>query len=270
MPPFTHALVAALSLVLGAGTVQAQIQAQAQRDTLPFTVGERLTYTVRVERTGSSGKAVMAVSGPVDVRGVGTELLSFDVAARLGFVRVTARSKSWLDPRRMSALRFWKHESRPLAHSDQSVDIDGANRSWTKSDGTAGTTLSDVPLDELSFIYFLRTLRLAPGETMQLNRHFDQARNPTDIRVLGVDTVAVGGTRIPGTVVEMRVRDAERFGGSGAIRLTLTDDQCRVPLRMESSMPVVGKVVLTLTLYDSVTTPCAGVLRGRDTAASVP
>lgn len=231
-------------------------------DSLPFGIGERLTYRVHVGRTGSTGEAVMAVTGPVDVRGVGAELLSFDVTTRVGLVRVTDRSKSWLDPHRMSALQFWKQESRPFGHSDQSVEIDGANRRWSESDGTSGTTLSDAPLDELSFIYFLRTLPLAPGASMELNRHFDPARNPTTVRVVRADTVTVGDLRVPATVVEMRVRDAARYGdASGAIRLTFSDDRCHIPLRMESQMPVVGAVVLTLTSYDGVAASCTSALR---------
>lgn len=237
--------------------------AAQETDPLPFTIGERLTYHVRVGRTGSTGQAVMAVSGPVGVRGVTTEVLSFDVTARVGLVRVTDRSKSWIDPQRMSALQFWKQESRPFGHSDQSVVIDGAGRRWTEHGGESGTTLSDAPLDELSFIYYLRTLQLAPGASLEVNRHFDAARNPTTIRVVRADTVPVGAARIPATVVEMHVRDTARYGdSSGAVRLTLSDDRCHVPLRMESQMPVIGTVVLTLVSYDGVAPSCTGTLRG--------
>lgn len=261
--------VPVLATTLAAMSLPGAARAQS-RDTLPFTTGERLMYHVHVGRTGSTGTATMAVSGPVEVRGTETEVLSFDVSARLGVVHVADRSKSWIDPRRMRALRFWKQESRPLSHNDQSVEIDGADHRWTAADGTVGTTESGAPLDELSFIYFLRTLPLTPGSTLELHRHFDAARNPTSVRVIGADTVSVRGVRIPGVVVEMRVRDAERFGGSGAIQLTLSDDRCHVPLRMESTMPIVGRVVLTLTSYDGLAAACAGMLQGSDAVVSAP
>jgi hypothetical protein len=253
-----------IRLVVALALASAVHPAAAQgTDPLPFNVGERLTYRVRVGRTGSTGRAVMAVSGPVGLRGVSTEVLSFDVTARVGLLHVTDRSKSWIDPQRMSALQFWKQESRPFGHSDQSVEIDGADRRWTERGGESGTTLSDAPLDELSFIYYLRTLQLAPGASLQVNRHFDAARNPTVIHVVRADTVTVGDARVPATVVEMRVRDTARYGGSsGAVRLTLSDDRCHVPLRMESQMPVVGTVVLTLISYDGVAPSCTGALRG--------
>lgn len=246
---------ATLVAVLASGVVPAASRGQ---DTLPFTIGERLVYRVHVGRTGTGGRAAMAVAGPVTMRDVPTELLSFDVTTGLGPIRVTDRSRSWLDPVRMTALRFWKQESRPFGYSDQSVEIDGAARRWTDASGASGTTPSGAPLDELSFIYFLRTLPLTPGAVLELDRHYDAARNPTEIEVLGQDSVTTGVGRFRATVVEMRVRDAARYGGRGVIRLALSDDRCRIPLRMESTMPVVGTVVLTLASEGGVRAGCAG------------
>jgi len=50
----------------------------------------------------------------------------------------------------------------------------------------------------------------------------------------------------------MRVKDPERYGGEGVIRLHLSDDVHRYPIRIESSVPVLGATVLTL---ESITTP---------------
>jgi hypothetical protein len=47
-------------------------------------------------------------------------------------------------------------------------------------------------------------------------------------------------------LVEMRVKDPRRYRGEGVIRIHLSDDRCRLPLRIESRMPVVGTAVLSL------------------------
>jgi hypothetical protein len=47
-------------------------------------------------------------------------------------------------------------------------------------------------------------------------------------------------------LVEMRVRDPKHYKGDGVIRFNLTDDECRLPARIESTMPIVGKAVLTM------------------------
>ena len=44
----------------------------------------------------------------------------------------------------------------------------------------------------------------------------------------------------------MRVRDPAHYDGEGLIRFNFTDDECRLPARIESTMPVVGKTVLSL------------------------
>jgi hypothetical protein len=50
-------------------------------------------------------------------------------------------------------------------------------------------------------------------------------------------------------IIEMRVKDPRRYKGEGVIRINLTDDRCRLPVRIESRMPVVGKTVLTLESF---------------------
>jgi hypothetical protein len=47
-------------------------------------------------------------------------------------------------------------------------------------------------------------------------------------------------------LVEMRVRDPRHYKGEGLIRIHLTDDECRLPARIESTMPVIGTAVLTI------------------------
>ena len=44
----------------------------------------------------------------------------------------------------------------------------------------------------------------------------------------------------------MRVRDPRRYRGEGVIRIHLSDDAGRVPVRIESRMPVVGTAVMLL------------------------
>jgi hypothetical protein len=106
-----------------------------------------------------------------------------------------------------------------------------------------------APLDELSFIYFLRTLPLDSDSVERVTRHYDPARNPIAVRVIGRDTVRTNAGTFPTIVVEMRVKDARRYAGEGVIRLHLSDDAFRYPVRIESSVPVLGATVLTLESY---------------------
>ena len=44
----------------------------------------------------------------------------------------------------------------------------------------------------------------------------------------------------------MEVRDPKRYRGTGTIRVFLNDAECRVPVRIESRMPVLGATTLLL------------------------
>ncbi|HEX7981330.1 MAG TPA: DUF3108 domain-containing protein [Gemmatimonadaceae bacterium] len=218
--------------------------ATAQESPLPFAVGERLEYVGKVR--GISGKGSMWIDGPVLVRGVSTYELHFDFTARVGPMSVTQRTVSWLDPERMAVMRFAKHERRLLARHEEDVELFPTERRWRAKDGESGESPTDAPLDELSFIYFIRTLPLGADSTFSFSRHFDAQRSPTTVRVLGHELITTFAGPVPTTVVEMRVRDPEHYRGEGTIRFSISDDPCRIPLRIESTIPDAGTVVLTL------------------------
>jgi hypothetical protein len=216
----------------------------AQSATLPFAVGERLVYDGRVR--GIGGRGTMWIAGPIDVRGVPTYELHFDFAARVGPLTVSQKSTSWLDPERMAAMRFEKRERHLLVRRQESVDLFPDERRWRTGAGETGSSPTSAPLDELSFIYFVRTLSLAPDSTLRLERHFDLARSPTIVRVLDRELVTTPAGSFNTVVVEMRVRDPQHYKGEGTIRFSISDDGCRLPVRIESNIPDAGNVVLTL------------------------
>jgi hypothetical protein len=213
----------------------------------PFFVGEVLEYRVRVARLGSIGRVSMRVDSTAPVHGIDAVLLRFAFDARMGLVGAQDRTESWLDPVRMRALRFHKHERHPLSKHDEKVELDPDARRWTDESGVTRESPTDAPLDELSFMYFLRTLPLDSGATWELDRHFDPARSPTRVRVLGHGRVTTDAGTFRTVTVEMTVRDPRRYKGEGVIRLDLTDDHCRLPVRIESAMPVFGKTVMLLS-----------------------
>ncbi len=214
--------------------------------TRPFFVGERLSYRVRVAKVGNVGRVAMWVEGPVDVRGTSTYLLRFDFKARVGPVKAVDRTWSWIDPLRMAVHRFKKHERHPLSHHDEEVELYPAEHRWQAADGEHGASPGDASLDELSFMYFIRTLAFTPDTVYRFDRHFDAARNPTTVRVVQRETVTTGAGEFRTVLLEMRVKDPRRYKGEGVIRINVTDDACRIPVRIRSTMPVLGSAVMTL------------------------
>jgi hypothetical protein len=220
---------------------------------LPFSIGEKLTYEVSIAKGSKVGTATMWVEGPVDVRGTSTYLLRFDSRIRIALLSAVSSSSSWFDPLRGSSLRFLKHERNPLTRNDESVDLYPDQKEWRSAKGDSGPSPSSTPLDELSFMYFIRTLPMTPGATYRFDRHFDAARNPTTVSVIRREIIPTPMGELRVILVEMHVRDPRHFKGEGVIRIHLTDDECRLPARIESTMPIVGTAVLTIASQNS---PC--------------
>jgi len=218
---------------------------------MPFSVGEKLIYEVRVANGSKVGAAAMWIEGPVDIRGTSTYLLRFDSRIRIAFIPAVSSSSSWFDPLRRSSLRFLKHERNPLTHHDESVDFYPDQKEWKSANGETGLSPSNTPLDELSFMYFIRTLPMTPGTTYSFDRHFDAARNPTRVNVIRREIIPTPMGELRVVLVEMRVRDPRHYKGEGVIRIHLTDDDCRLPARIQSTMPVIGTAILTIDSQNS-------------------
>jgi hypothetical protein len=237
-------LIAVVGIALAQNPMAAQVDSARS---LPFAIGERLTYRVSVGRLGTIGRGTLTVEAAPQLRGTEVYLLRFDMRARKGPLSASNRMESWVDPIRMASLRFHKKERQPLSKADHTVDLFPEHQTWEAASGERGVSPSDAPLDELSFIYFLRTLELAPDSVYRFNRHFEAARNPTTVHVLGRETVTTAAGTFATIAIEMRVEDARRYQGSrGVIRINLTDDAHRMPVRIESAIPVIGAAVFTL------------------------
>jgi hypothetical protein len=231
----------------------AGISAQAPNP-VPFGSGERFTFVVSTSHLGKVGEAVMALAGPVDVRGSQVLVASFDTRIRVALMTGTDESRSWFDPGAMTSLRFAKHEHRPFSSSDDSVEIRPDRHRWDGVHGTSGVVTSDHPLDELSFIYFLRTLSFLPDSTYSFDRHYDTRRSPTLVRVVKHETIATPAGEFQTVELEMRVKDGTDYDGDGVLHLWFSADRCRVPIRIESNMPLLG--IGILTLETAVTPAC--------------
>jgi hypothetical protein len=232
-------------------------RAQAPRAAFPFAPGEACTYRGSGP-LGRMGSGTFAVDAD-QVDGKPAWLLRFDFRGRLGIVSVENHTRSWFDPAETASFRFTKMERSPISTRRQDVRMDPRSRRWTGMQEN-GAMPTSAPLDELSFVYFLRTLRLADGDTYSFDRHYDTARNPVRVRVVSRGPVRVPAGEFPAVQVEMRVRDAHHYDREGVILIHFTDDARRIPLRMESRIPLAGRMVLSL---EALTPTCgAGPTRG--------
>ena len=57
--------------------------------------------------------------------------------------------------------------------------------------------------------------------------------------------------------VEMRVRDTRNYKGEGVIRFSFSDDACRRPVRIASTIPEAGTVTMTLASASPAVAACS-------------
>ena len=219
-----------------------------------FALGEVLDYSVHISRAGDVGQGQMRVEGPVMERGTLTWRLVFVMQAQRGPIKAIDRTTSWINPATFATTRFEKTEKHPLSRDHETIEIDAASSTWTRNSGASQALATPLPLDELSFMYFLRSLPLDQDGTFTFARHFDEARNPTVVYVRGEEMVDTPAGVFRTRVLDMHVRDPKRYQGAGVIRINLDMAGCHVPVRITSRMPIIGKTTLTLTGVSSTAT----------------
>src|SRR3954468_19514945 len=142
-------------------------QAQAD-DSRPFGPGERLEYGISFGPFHVPGTGLLTVDGPSRRAGQDALVLSFDIEATIGGQRVAHHARSWLSTTRFASLAYEMSEMSPLG---------GGSAAW-EGPGAPAPGGPSLPVDELSFIYFVRTLSLPEDTSLRLDRHYDPARNP--------------------------------------------------------------------------------------------
>jgi hypothetical protein len=208
--------------------------------------GERLEYVGDFGVFGKVGSGVLSVSDLQCIRDRPALQLSFNFRGRVMLMGIRDETSSWVDPQTMHALRYEKEERHPMGGHRERVDIFPENGTWRDEAGATHALPTTTPLDELSFLFLARAVRLPDGEMLEISRHFDPERNPVRIRDRGRERIEVPAGTFDVRVLEMEVRDTTRFGGTGRITLHVTDDQDRIPVRIATAMPVVGALVLVL------------------------
>jgi hypothetical protein len=240
-----RSIVAALILALPA---RAQETTPAAR--VPFGVGERLEYQVKFGKlpVGSGSMEVLSMD---TVRGRDVWHTVFNLRGGLLLYRVNDKYESWFDARSLASLRYWQDIDEGSYEPKRHYEIFPDRREYieTKKDGTKNDPQESVehPLDEGSFIYFLRTISLHPGLDTSFNDYFKAKGNPVRLKVLRPDTIEVPAGRFAAIVVQP-IFESKLFSEGGNAEIWLSDDENRIVLQMKSKVSF-GSLSLYLKSY---------------------
>ena len=217
-----------------AATPPPAVDAQG-RAVVPWGVGERLNYDVKfgVLRVGSGS---MTVEGTEAIRGREAYHTVFRVRGGTPFFRVDDRFESWFGTRDLASLRFVQDQREGRKERQRRYEIFPERTAYREGDNAEQPSVEN-PLDEGSFIYYVRTLPLRPGDVYEVNRYFRPDRNPVRIRVLRRERVSVPAGTFDAVVVQPSIKAKGIFSEGGRAEIWLSDDADRVMLQMKSQLP---------------------------------
>jgi hypothetical protein len=211
----------------------------------PFGPGEHLVYRVKLGWF-NVGRGSLTVEGVEDVRGNTTYRAAMTMNGRATFYRLNDKYTTWFDTRLLQSWRFirdYKGTYTSFRHYEFYPERD----QWDREDNDEfGPMLTDTPLDDISFVYYLRTLPLNVGDVYTSERYFREEGNPVQVRVLRKDRRETDAGEFNTIVVSPSFRSDGLFAEGGNAELHFTDDERRILVYMKVDMP---RVPGSLTLH---------------------
>ena len=202
----------------------------------PFSVGETLRYEARLGYF-PVGTAEVSVTRMVQERG--SEAFEFAMAGEGGPPGWRGELQSHLSCR-YPGVRITPVSPRMVQAGK--VDEHGISSSRLRPlpgrGGLGDWMAPSQPLDELAFLYFLRTAPLQVGKTYSLQRYFKTGYNPIQVRVRRESCAMPNGSSTSCLAVEVSSRGQ-------TMRVWFTDDKQRLPAQAEIPLPF-GSVTLSL------------------------
>lgn len=222
----------------------------ASSASLPFGPGERAEYQVKLGVV-SVGSGSVEVVGIETVQGFPTFHARMRVSGGIPLARVNDRYESWIDTQGIFSRRFVQDVHEVNYRRNRSYDFDVANRTWRRTDGSddTGTLPTSEPLDDLSFMFYARTLPLKVGDQYRLTRYFKESGNPVILRVVRREVVTVPAGRFNTVVVQPTIRTSGLFGEGGRAEIFFSDDERHIPVLIRSRVSRVGSLTMSLRTY---------------------
>ena len=228
---------------------QSVASSSSRRAKVPFGQGERLEYEVKFGslRVGNAHMEVVALD---TLRGRHVWHTAFWVQGGNFLYRVNDVYESWMDAETLSSLRFVQEleeggkdtERRFEIYPERSVFIQ-TNKKGAKEEKSVRE-----PLDDGSFLYFIRTIPLIVGQTYDFDRYFRPDRNPVRIKVLRKERITVPAGTFNAVVVQPVIKTKGIFSENGHAEIWLSDDDKHIMLQLKSRLKF-GSLNLFLKSY---------------------
>ena len=238
------------AVLFAAEPLLATVQSAQQTDTLaraiPFRAGEKFTYDasfgiIRV------GRGTIELTGFDTVRTRLAWRATLTVSGGPPLYKVRDSTVSWFDVRTLSSLRYVQRLREGGYHADKQFEIYPERAVYVKSGKPEMPSVAE-PLDETSFLYFLRTIPLEVGRTYEFHRYFQPEANPVVIRVLRKEQIKVPAGTFNTIVVQPQIAAPGLFSKKEGAEVWISDDSARILVQIKSHVKF-GSLRLALRSY---------------------
>jgi hypothetical protein len=164
------------------------------------------------------------------------------------FYKVEDFAESLIIKGRAAHFRIKQREGR--YRSDKETIFDVSNRKITYFDYLKGKknehNIEGVVWDVISGFYHLRSCPFIIGKTVYIDVFDSNKLLKTEVSVLRRETISVSGRgEVNTVVVKPDLKSEGLFHKKGDVFIWLTDDEDRIPVRVETKVPI-GRVVAEL------------------------
>ncbi|HYV99798.1 MAG TPA: DUF3108 domain-containing protein [Gemmatimonadaceae bacterium] len=220
-----------------AAAVLTATQAPATPMPVPFQVGERAVYTVKYFL--ASGSASLDVAGVDTVRGRHAYHFVFTFEGGVPGYHLRDTSQSWVDQSDFRTLRFHQDQVERGNTRKRRYEVFPERAMYTGDGGKTERPSVANPLDDVSFIYFIRTQTLKVGDTLEYHSYFKPESNPVRVAVLrrekGVETPA---GKFDAIVVHPIIRTKGIFSEDGNALMWLSDDPAHRVIQIKTKLSI--------------------------------
>lgn len=220
---------------------------------VPFGVGETATYDVKFGFV-HVGTASTVVKDIVQLRGRSAWHTVFQIKGGNFIMKVNDVFESWIDRESFSSLRFYQTQQEGSKSRQKRYEMFPDSGTYVEMDKNPPRTHPGVkdPLDDGSFLFFVRTVPMEVGKTYESNRYFRPERNPVRVKVLRKETIEVPAGKFSCIVLQPVIKTTGIFSENGNAEVWLTDDPRHIVVQIKSKLSL-GSINLYLKSYKAGT-----------------
>ena len=209
-----------------------------------FRVGERLEYNIRYGAL-AAGKARLSIPETVNVNGrLCYHFISeaWTSAFFSRFYKVEDRVRSFTDTAGIFSWRMEKKQHEGGYRDERTVEFDhrAGLATTIQKDRRDTTKIPPFVVDVLSAVYFVRTQKLAPGDSVLFDNYDNGKIYPLKITVHRRQRIKTPAGRFECVVVEPFLQTPAFFQQKGRVIVHMTADARNIPVLITSQLYLKG------------------------------